>query len=193
MITVTLEGNLAHHFFGELEMEAKSIAGVLGIINANFPNYRRFIADSLTAGVRYAVKVGHSYAEESQAGCPISKKVRSITITPVLAGASGGWGKALFGAVILGIGIASGGVGFLGVSSSQLMLTGGVMLGTSLLGMLFGRQKAPKDSERDGKKSLMFDRPPQTELDGGRYPIAYGWPLVGLYLLSVRQRTWLTV
>jgi predicted phage tail protein len=190
MITVTLEGSLADHFFDSLEVDAESVAEVVGLLNANFANFKRFIGHNLAAGVRYTVRVGHSFVTEEQVNCPINSKVRTMVITPIAAGAGGGFGKILLGAAILGIGIFSGGAGFLGMSSSSLIMTGAVMIGTSLLGMLFGREKAP--DKNDSKKSLLFEQPPQTELDGGRFPIAYGHPLVGFYLLSVRQRTWLT-
>lgn len=190
MITVTLEGSLADHFFESLEVDAESVSEVFQILNANFANFKRFIEHNLAAGVRYTVRVGHSFITEDQIGCPINKKVRTLLITPIAAGTGGGFGRILLGAVVLGIGLFSGGAGFLGMSSSALIMTGAVMIGTSLLGMIFGREKAPDKS--DTKKSLLFESPPQTELDGGRYPIGYGWPLVGLYLVSVRQRTWLT-
>lgn len=190
MLTLTLEGDLADHFFTTLEVEAESVAEVMALLKANFANFHQFIRHNLAAGVRYTVRCGHSFVAEDQVDCPIDRKVRTMVITPIAAGAGGNFGKILLGAVILGAGLLSGGAGFLGMSSSTLILTGAVMIGTSLLGMLFGRDKAP--DKNDTRKSLLFDQPPQTELDGGRYPIAYGHPLLGLYMMSVRQRTWLT-
>lgn len=180
MITIYLQGELADYFTSQITVAVSSVAEAIAAIKANFRNFSNYLFEAANRGVNYRIQVGYDEIEEEQLKCPISKKVRSIRIMPVVAGA-GTVGRIIAGVALLGLGLA--GVGFLGISSTTLALTGGALL-LGGISSLFGRQESP-DAKED-KKSLVFGGTNTTVKEGGRVPIIYGVVLVGMYVISAK-------
>ena len=180
MITITLCGELADYFAPEITVDVASVAEAIAALRANFKNFANYLLEAANRGVNYQIKVGYDEIDIEQARSPISKKVKSIRVTPVIAGA-GTVGRIIAGVSLLGLGLA--GVAFLGFSSTTLALTGGALL-LSGISSLFGRQQSP-DAKED-KKSLVFNGANTTTKEGGRVPIIYGVALVGMYVISAK-------
>lgn len=190
MIRIKLLGELADRFISEFEAEVSTVAEAIACLRANFPQFSGYLFEANQRGIAYKISVGWQDIEEKELVCPFSKKVRSITISPIPMGAGGNLGKIVLGAALLGLGLA--GVGFLGLSAQTLAITGGALL-LGGVSALFGRTKSPEDDEREGKKSLVFGSPTQTVREGGRVPILYGVHLTGWYIISARIRSYLSV
>ena len=186
MITVTLCGELADIFIETIEVAVCSVAEAIAALRANFPLFATYLYEAAQRGVGYQVKVGYQEIDETQLLNPISDRVLSIRIIPVIAGA-GTVGRIIGGVALLGLGLT--GVGFLGISATTLALTGGAML-LGGISSLFGRQESP--DAKESKKSLTFGGPSTTVKEGGRVPIIYGVVVAGLYVVSAKIVTYLT-
>ena len=183
MITIHLQGELADYFTTQITVDVSSVAEAIAALRANFKNFANYLFEAANRGVSYQIQVGYQEIGEEHLKCPITKKVRSIRITPVIAGA-GTVGRIIAGVALLGLGLA--GVGFLGISATTLALTGGALLlsGTS---SIFSRQESPDVKEEQSKpSSLVFGGTSTTVKEGGRVPIIYGVALVGMYIISAK-------
>ena len=185
MISIILYGELVDICTNTINVAVNSVAEAISALRANFPKFVNYLYEAAQRGVNYQIKVGYQEIDDSQLCSPISKKVNSIRIVPVVAG-RGTVGRIIGGVALLGLGLA--GVGFLGISSTTLALTGGAML-LGGISSLFGRKSS---STEENKKSLGFGNPAATVEEGGRVPIIYGVTLSGLYIVSARVVTYLT-
>jgi predicted phage tail protein len=188
MITITLKGELGDLFIPEFEADCNSAASVISCLKANFPEIVDYFIESAERGIGFIIRAGKQELEEAQLGLPISKHVKSFVITPVPRGSGGGLGRILLGVVILGVGLLSGGAGFLGLSSSTLMLTGGAMILSGIMSM-FGQVKSP---DKNDKKSMIFNGSQNTVTAGEPVPIVYGLHLTGMQVLSARVYSYAT-
>jgi len=183
MIKIKLLGELSQIFIDEFEADVKSASDVLSCLVANFPDFTQYLVDSASRGIGFYLKAGYQTLEESDLVKPFSAKVKSFTLTPVPTGSGGGFGKILLGVALIGAGLLIPG-GFLGLSSSTLLLTGGAMV-LSGVSSLFGQTKAPAD-EKNGKKSLVFSGGSTVIVEGSRIGICYGRHRVGMFVLSAK-------
>jgi len=183
MITIHLQGELADYFTTQITVDVSSVAEAIAALRANFKNFANYLFEAANRGVSYQIQVGYQEIGEEHLKCPITKKVRSIRITPVIAGA-GTVGRIIAGVALLGLGLA--GVGFLGISATTLALTGGALL-LSGISSIFGRQESPDVKEDQSKpSSLVFGGTSTTVKEGGRVPIIFGVALVGMYIISAK-------
>ncbi|MFM6254390.1 MAG: hypothetical protein ACKPEQ_35495, partial [Dolichospermum sp.] len=136
--------------------------------------------EAANRGVNYQIRVGYQEIEEEHLKCPISQKVESIRIMPIIAGA-GATGKIIAGVALIGLAVAAsfGIVGLLGAAPLTVGLVGGALL-LKGISQLFSRQ------DKDEKKSLVFSGTSTTVKEGGRVPIIYGVALVGMYIISAK-------
>jgi predicted phage tail protein len=185
MITIYLQGELADYFTSQITVAVSSVAEAVAALRANFKDFANYLFEAANRGVSYQIQVGYQEIEEQHLKCPISKKVQSIRIMPVIAGA-GAAGKIIAGVALIAAGFLTGGAGFLGLSSATLFLTGGALL-LGGISSLFGRQESP--DAREDKKSLVFGGTSTTVKEGGRVPIIYGVALVGMYIISAKITT----
>lgn len=181
MITIKLFGNLAALFTSEVRVCVSSVAEAIASLKANFQGFGTYLLDAARSGLHYRICVDGQELDSWLLTAPLPDGC-TITIAPIPRGA-GNTFRIIAGVALLGLGVA--GVGFLGLSSSTLIITGAALL----LGTLRGRVKSPKDSEREGKRSLIFGGPQTTNQEGGRVPIAYGIILVGWMLISSKIRS----
>lgn len=188
MLKINLAGEMGEIFIPSFEAEVNSASDVIRCLTANFPNFLQYLVDATARGIRFCVRAGYQELDEADLGKPFSKKVASFTLTPIPQGAKGTLGKILVGVALIGAGFLTGGiggVGFLGISSNTLILTGAAML-LQGVSTLFGRTKAPKDEEDKGQKSPIFSGGVNTTTEGGRMPVGYGRHRIGLIVLSAR-------
>ena len=188
MITIYLQGELADYFTPQITVAVSSVAEAIAALKANFKNFANYLFEAANRGVNYQIRVGYQEIEEQHLKCPISKKVQSIRIIPIIAGSGANTAKIILGVALIGLaGAASFGVvGLLGASPLTVGLLGGSLLLGGISG-LFNRQESPQD--RDDKKSLVFSGTSTTVKEGGRVPIIYGVALAGMYLVSAKITT----
>lgn len=187
MITIYLQGELADYFTPQITVAVSSVAEAIAALKANFKDFSNYLFEAANRGVNYQIRVGYQEIEEQHLKCPIAKKVQSIRIMPVIAGA-GAAGKIISGVALIGLAVAGsfGVVGLLGVAPLTVGLTGGALLFQGI-SALFSRQPSP--DSKDDKKSSVFGGTSTTVKEGGRLPIAYGLVLTGIYIISAKITT----
>lgn len=183
MIKIKLLGELSQLFIEEFEADVSSASDVLSCLVANFPDFTSYLVDSSYRGIGFYLKAGYQELEESDLVKPFSAKVRSFTLTPTVFGSGGGFGKILLGIALIGAGLLIPG-GFLGLSSSTLLLTGGAMV-LGGIASFFGQTKAPAN-EKNGKKSLVFGSGSSVVTEGSRLQIIYGKHRCNYFVLSAK-------
>lgn len=182
MITIYLQGELADYFTPEITVAVCSVAEAIAALKANFKDFANYLFEAAHRGVNYQIRVGYQEIGEEHLKCPIAKKVQSIRITPVIAGA-GTTGKIIAGVALIGLAVAAsyGIVGLLGVAPLTVGLTGGALL-LQGISALFSRQDSPSED----KKSSLFGGTSTTVKEGGRVPIIYGVYLAFMYIVSAK-------
>ena len=187
-----LYGELAE-FIGHKEFEVKvnSISQAVSFLVCNFPKSEAYIAER-----SYKVLVGDYEIGEDELTHPIGQS--DLHFVPVIAGAGGTTKKILGGIALIGVGIASGGAGFLasgglGFGSttgafSIAALAGNVGIGLALSGvsdMLTPTPKTPDfSSEQDPRISFKFSGLQNTSRAGTPVPIVYGEIFTGSVVIS---------
>jgi predicted phage tail protein len=166
---VHLLGNLSQ--FGEVwDMEAKSIADVVQLIDCQEQGFRKFLIDAAESGLDMAI-VGKDFRVEEP------KK---------------GWGKILLAIVLITAGILSGGTAvpalpFEGVAAggifgsattaiSNILISVGISI--ALQGITQLLAKTPDADDPQTQKGL-FDGPSSTLKQGQPVPVLYGELLIG--------------
>ena len=112
------------------ELNVATPAQAIKALCVNFPGLDKWLIDSEKDGVGYRVKVGRQDAtpdDVSVLGLPWSER-EVFSITPVIAGAGGGWGRVLFGALLIGASFVTFG--------GSALFAGGTGAGTSAAGLV---------------------------------------------------------
>ena len=128
VIKIKLLGELADIFIDEFNADVSSCKDVIDCLSSNFTDFAQYLFDSAERGIGFVVKVGYQTIDDVKLlSCPFDKKVENFTLTPVPIGSGGGFGQILLGVAFIGLGLLTGGAGFLGISSTSLYLIGGVI------------------------------------------------------------------
>ena len=192
---VKLYGKLAE-FVGhkEFEVQVDNVAKAVSFLIHNFPSLEEHMSPQY-----YQVKVGNYDIDKDEIDYPVGRE--DIHFIPVIAGAGGGTRKFLLGAVLIGVGVFSGGVGFgLGPAGlaggfstasgafSFAALAGNIGIGLALSGvseMLFPMPKGQDfSSEQDPQLSFSFGGVQNTSRAGTPVPIVYGEIITGSVVIS---------
>lgn len=182
MTTVRLLGVLGEEFVREIKLSVESVHEAMWALCNIYPRFRPWVLEQGKHGLAYEVFIGDWQIEEKHLGVPTGGAM--VTVVPIIMGSGGGLGKILLGAVLIGVGVFSGGAGFLGLSSTSLLLSGAALILTGLVGML-----QPK-AEEDGKEnSLIFGSTTAVTKVGAAKPLAFGVHLVNPIVISARIRT----
>ena len=184
---VKLYGELAK-FVGhkEFEIQADTLGKVVSFLIHNFPKVEKHMNPK-----HYQVKVGNYAVDKDELHYPISNE--DIHIIPVIAG-SGGLGKMLAGAALIGLAFATGGStlalglgGFTGGAGISAIV-GNIGIGLVLTGvssMLFPLPKPQKfESEDNPQLSFSFSGVQNTSRAGTPVPIVYGEIFTGSVVIS---------
>jgi len=188
--TVRLYGELAE-FVGHKELDAviNSTADAMRFLVSNFTGLEAHMADRY-----YQVLVDDYEIGEEDIYNPIGQS--DISIVPVITGAGGGARKFLLGAVLIGVGIISGGTGFALNATQGVGFFGGglaaqaanVGVGLALMGvseMLFPLPKPQEfNNEQDPRISFSFSGVQNTSRAGTSHPIVYGEIFTGSVVIS---------
>lgn len=185
---IKLYGELAK-FLGQktFEAEVKSAAQAMRFLVVNFPQLEKHMADRY-----YKVAVGNWELTEEELTYPNGQE--EIKIIPIVGGEGGrGFGRFLLGAVMIGVGIASGGatlgvsgftgVGFLGGTTAVIGNLGIALALGGLAQMLTPVETIP-EREQDPRLSFNFSGIQNTSRAGVAVPLIYGTTLTGSTVIS---------
>jgi predicted phage tail protein len=186
-ITIRLRGALGKRFGFVHRCVAASVSQAMRYMEVNYPGFTQWVLSSSDRGILFRVSINNSYdLEESEILDPLPEDV-TISITPLFSGAGGGntnWLKIVVGGGLLALGLF--GVGFLGLSPLQMMITGGLLLVSGLMG---GKPATAEDEENT--KSFVFSGAANTVQAGGRVPVVYGVIQTGSTVISAAVRSYL--
>ncbi len=101
------------------ELDVATPAQAVKALCVNFPGLDKWLIDSEQDGVGYRVRVGKQEAtpdDVSVLALPWSER-EVFSITPVIAGAGGGFGRVLFGGLLIGASFLLPGAGLFGTTS----------------------------------------------------------------------------
>jgi predicted phage tail protein len=176
---VHLLGNLSQ--FGEVwDMEAKSIADVVQLIDCQEQGFRKFLIDAAESGLDMAI-VGKDFrVEEPDELLFENLGPEEVYISLVPAGSKKGWGKILLAVVLIATAILMPG-GFLAAGAeasvyATTLLTVGISIGLQGITQLLA--KTPDGDDQKTKEGL-FDGPTSTLKQGQPVPVLYGELLIG--------------
>jgi predicted phage tail protein len=166
---VHLLGNLSQ--FGEVwDMEAKSIADVVQLIDCQEQGFRKFLIDAAESGLDMAI-VGKDFrVEEPNELLFENLGPEEVYISLVPAGSKKGWGKILLAIVLITASFFVPGAG------GMLLLSAGLSIGLQGITQLLA--KTPDGDDQKTKEGL-FDGPTSTLKQGQPVPVLYGELLIG--------------
>ena len=208
MRAVKVYGKLAERIGQRVfRADVASPAEAVRFLCANYPGLDQWLIDSAQDGIGYRVTVGKTVIGELDFGMSCDDD-RTISITPVLAGAGGDFGTILAGVALVALSFVSFGAGtaFAGVAGSTIL--GGTAaagigstilfgLGASLLIGGVAGLLTPKPNVggigagRDPRQlqSFNFSGIQNTSVQGTPLPLVYGRMFVGSLTISAGLST----
>ena len=189
---IKLYGELAK-FLGQktFEAEVSNAAQAMRFLVVNFPQLEKHMMERY-----YKVSVGNWELTEEELTYPNGEE--DIKIIPVVGGAGRGIGRFLLGAVMIGVGIASGGatfaggnftgVGFLG-GTTALIGNLGIALAFQGLAQMITPVETIPEREQDPRLSFNFSGIQNTSRAGVAVPVIYGQVLTGSVVISAGIET----
>jgi predicted phage tail protein len=175
---IHLLGNLSQ--FGEVwEMEAKSIADVVQLIDCQEQGFRKFLIDAAESGLDMAI-VGKDFrVEEPDELLFENLGPEEVYISLVPAGSKKGWGKILLAIVLIVASFLVPPAGLFGATQATVqagLVTAGISIGLQGITQLLA--KTPDGDDQKTKEGL-FDGPTSTLKQGQPVPVLYGELLIG--------------
>jgi predicted phage tail protein len=183
MTTVKLLGVLGEEFVNEIKLCVNSVHEAMWALCNIYPRFKSWVIEQGQHGLAYEVFVGDWQIEERH--LDVATGGATITVVPVILGSGGGLGKILLGVALVGVGLATGGAGFLGLSSTSLLLAGGALILSGIVG-----SKQPKAQEDGKENSLIFSGQTAVTKVGAAKPLVFGVMLTTPIIVSARIRTY---
>ena len=188
---VYLHGELGEKFGDHWKMSAPTIADAVRLIECQTKGFKKYLIDSVDAGLEAAVIVKDREIEEP---LEIDLKMEGdMHIALMPSGSRKGWAKLILAIIIIWLtwGSAAGAVGGWAQGSAQVvgqLGIGGSMamsfgLSLAMMGITELTTKAPKH-DKDGEGGI-FNGPESTIVQGTPVPILYGELLIGGKPISV--------
>ena len=184
LAVVTLNGALGKKFGRKWNVAAETVAEALQIIEANKPGFTAWMRMNVTKFDRYHVKVERHDGSKVEVGEQelnmVSEGLKSISITPVIAGAGAGI-RIVVGAIIMVASICAG-----PAAPSYLFATGASLALGGIIELLSPTPKMSSGNQRSDNTSYYFDGPVNTVDQGVPVPLIYGRILAGSQVISAR-------
>lgn len=181
LVLVKLLGKLGQTFGRQHSFDITTPVEAFKALAANYPDFWQYLHSSDANGIGYRVLVGNHSLDLAELPRSIVSD-QPLIIVPVVSG-SGGVGRVIAGAALIGVALAAPGVGFLGLTATNFGLIGGALVVSGVSMLLSPTPKAPKDSESN-KASFVFNGPVNTSAQGMPVPICYGRLIVGSQVIS---------
>lgn len=181
LTTVTLNGPMGKKFGRKWNLSVNNVFEALQLIDANKPGVLAWMRMNVAKFDRYHIKVEHAdgtkrEVSEKEVGM-ISEGLKSITITPILAGAGAGI-RIVIGAVLMVVGVWTSNPYIFGMGASLAL--GGIVQ------LLSPTPKMASGNQRSDNTSYYFDGPVNTVDQGVPVPLIYGRILAGSQVISAR-------
>lgn len=176
-LKVTFGGELAEKFGAEFQWQRQGltdqIPDAVKTIAVNFPDFQPYLYECDRVGQMFAVSIDGEWCADDLTFASYLGEARSIHIEPLAGGEGGNLIKGLLGAALIGVGIAAGATGILGVPGATLIMMGSSMLLSAAIGALMSRPISKQDDEKETRKNSYFSGSSQNA--GGRViPRLYG-------------------
>lgn len=186
--TITLLGSLGEKFGRTHFLNVNSVGETIRAMQANFPDFERYITRSTEDNVGYQVLIGDKETEKDEELLYPLGQQGSITIAPVVAG-SGATLRIIAGVVLIAVGAIIGvATGWTGVGAAVGAALIGAGIGLVLGGVVQLLTPVPKiegPQEKDANKpSTFFNGPVNTTAQGQPVPILYGEGIIGGAIIS---------
>lgn len=183
MKTVQLHGILADQFGSYFRLDIQTAREATHAIASQIPEFKKFMLESETKGLKFAVFVDEKNISEDDLDDLTSG--RMIHIVPKVMGAGGdafGWLQVITGAILVGVGVL-GSFATAGLSTSLIGVGTGLMVGgaASLL------MPSPDLGEQDpdgNRANYGFGGAVTTVAQGNSVPVLYGEREVGGFIVS---------
>ncbi len=151
-----------------------SILNVMGYFR-QFPGFEKYMTESASRGLRYAVFVGNENIGEDDLNKPVGREV--IRIVPVIAGSKrAGLLQTIVGVVLIVLSPFTGGST---MGPGIALALGGAIQMLSPQAKGLGTQDSPNN-----RPSYSFNGPVNTSVQGNPVPLLYGRMTVGSAVIS---------
>jgi predicted phage tail protein len=178
---VVLWGELGDRVVPEMDMEITTVKEAIQCLQVNYPGFDSTVLDLQSKGYAYSIVLMDGDREYQLDGSHPERypdfqvSGKTLVISPVLAGRN--IGKLFLGVAMIGIGLITGGTGF---------ILAGIAMG--LQSIFSGNPESP-EKEGDPKESLVVTGQTNTTAEGNRIPIIIGKFRVGDQILSATYKT----
>ena len=183
LAVVTLNGALGKKFGRKWNVAAETVAEALQIIEANKPGFTAWMRMNVTKFDRYHVKVERHDGSKVEVGEQelnmVSEGLKSISITPVIAGAGAGV-RIFVGTIMMVASI------WAGPAAQYLFAMGASLALGGIIQLLSPTPKMSSGNQRSDNTSYYFDGPVNTVDQGVPVPLIYGRIMAGSQVISAK-------
>jgi predicted phage tail protein len=176
-LKVTFGGELAEKFGAEFRWQRQGandqIPDAIKTISVNCPDFQSHLYECDRIGQMFAVSIDGEWCADDLTFASYLGDARSIHVEPLAGGEGGNLVKGLLGAALIGVGIAAGATGILGVPGATLIIMGSSMLLSAAVGALMSRPISKNDDEKETRKNSYFSGSSQNAA-GRVIPRLYG-------------------
>jgi predicted phage tail protein len=180
-LIVSFGGVLAEKFTNSFEWTRQGltdqISDAIKTMSVNYPGMQSFLYECDRLGQMFAVSVDGQWCADDLDFVSYLGNARTIHVEPLMGGAGGNLGnliKGVAGAALIGIGIAAGSTGVLGIPGTTLIITGSSMLLSAAAGALFNRPMIKKDDADEDKRKSSYFSTSSRDAAGKVIPRLYG-------------------
>lgn len=169
--TIHLDGVLGQKFGRTHRLAVGSAAEASHALCQMIPGFEAFLMGARDLGLAFAVYVADRNIEEKELVDPADGDIR---FTPVVIGAKSGGVMAIFGAILVIVGIFLIWTPF----GAPLIAVGIGLMAAGVAMMLVPQPKDPaSEDDPDKKASYAFNGPVNTAAQGNCVPVLYGGPI----------------
>jgi predicted phage tail protein len=172
LVTIKLLGAFGREFGRIHQLAISSPAEAVRALCTLFPAFRLRVLEQAERGVAWRIVTDDPRGldeDRARAGIPGGQ----LVLAPIIEG-RGGFGRILAGVAFVALGLFTGGIGFLGLSSSALLLTGGALILGGVAQLLTRQPKSKADADTKDLESSLYSNAAGTGGQGSPVPVVYG-------------------
>lgn len=172
LVTIKLLGAFGREFGRLHRLAVETPAEAVRALCTLFPTFRLRVIEQAEHGVAWRIVTDDPQGldeDRARAGIPGDQ----LVLAPIIEG-RGGFGRILAGVAFVALGLFTGGAGFLGLSSSALLLTGGGLILGGIASLLTRTPKASPDADTKDLESSLYSNAAGTGGQGSPVPVVYG-------------------
>lgn len=172
LVTVKLLGAFGREFGRIHHLAVETPAEAVRALCVLFPTFRVRVLEQADMGMAWRLVTDDPLgldADRARAGIPGDR----LVLAPIIEG-RGGVGRILAGVAFIGLGLITGGAGFLGLSATSLFLTGGALVLGGVASLLTKTPKAAPNADTKDLESSLYSDAAGTGGQGRPVPVVYG-------------------